>query len=69
MDAAIALSKSLSLPSGRGSVYAWHDNSGCRLVISADESWVSMHRSLPQTFQGYAVIVEEQFNALAHRRG
>lgn len=66
MAAAVALSKALSLPSGKGTVFAWHDNHGDRLIVSADSKWILAHRTVPPSFQGYPVVIEEALNAVAH---
>lgn len=63
--AALALSKSLSLPSEKGSVFAWHDSKGERLVISADTNWVLANRTIPRRFHGYPVVVEDRLHAIA----
>jgi hypothetical protein len=66
VDAAVALAKSLSLPSGRGSVFAWRDAGGDRIVVAADQNWIAAHRSVPATFRGYPVVVSDRFDAVAH---
>lgn len=67
MAAAIALSKFLSLPSNRGSVFSWHDSRGDRLILLVDHEWIATHRDIPQCFQGYQVVIEDQFDAIAHK--
>lgn len=68
VDAAVALAKSLSLPSGKGSVFAWHDAGGDRIVVAADRKWIAAHRTIPAIFRGYPVEVSDRFDAVAHAR-
>jgi hypothetical protein len=65
-EAAVALARSLSLPSGRGTVFAWHDDAGDRLVIAGDRHWLASNRAVPSEFMGFPVVVEEPFRGSAH---
>ncbi len=66
--AAIALAKSISLPSTRGSVFAWNDIDGERIVVAADHKWIMAHRSIPSTFRGFPVSLQEQFSLFANKK-
>ena len=65
--AARSLAKSLALPSVRGSVYAWHDSNGDRIVVAADRSWLEANRTLPATFNGFPVVYEDSIKATSQR--
>ena len=68
LSAARSLAKALALPSTRGSVYAWHDSTGDRIVVSVDRRWLETNRTLPAMFDGFPVVHEDNIGAAAHRR-
>lgn len=68
LSAARSLAKALALPSSRGSVYAWHDAAGDRIVVCADQRWLEESRTLPVSFGGFPVVYEDRLDASAHRR-
>lgn len=57
--AAKELARSISLPSWRGSVFAWLKDDDFVLVVAADPSW-RRAASIPPTFHGYEVLQEDQ---------
>lgn len=68
LSAARSLAKALALPSSRGSVYAWHDANGDRIVVSADRRWLEANRSVPVMFDGFPVVHEDRIDAKAHHK-
>jgi lysophospholipid acyltransferase (LPLAT)-like uncharacterized protein len=64
--AARALAKSVGLPNTRGSIFAWVDEAGARIVVAADKRWLETHRSIPATYHGFRVTVEDPIDAAAH---
>jgi hypothetical protein len=64
--AARAFAKRFALPSSRGSVFVWNDENGVRIVVTADQRWLAEHRNLPATYEGYPVVIEDQWRAVAH---
>lgn len=63
--AARALAVMLSLPSSKGSVFAWRDANGERLVVAGDVQWVLSFREVPAEFCGYPVVLEEPLGGAA----
>jgi hypothetical protein len=61
--AAKALAKDLALPVSRASVFAWCDQAGERIVIAADQRWLKRAGSVPASFRGYRVEVQDELGA------
>ena len=63
LRAAKALAQDLALPASKACVFAWVDTAGERIVIAADPSWIKNAKSLPASFRGYPVEVQEEMGA------
>lgn len=65
--AARRLASELALPPSRGSVFAWFDPAGPKIVIRAERTWLRRHRDIPRTYLGFAVETDEPSDAVAFR--
>lgn len=65
--AARQLASELALPPSRGSVFAWFDPAGAKIVIRAERSWLRRHPEIPNTYLGFTVETDEPSGAVAFR--
>lgn len=66
-SAARRLASELALPPSRGSVFAWCDSAGPRIVVRAEVSWLRRHPDIPRTYLGYSVETDDPSDAIAFR--
>lgn len=64
MRAAMALAKDLPLPRSKATVFAWQDDAGERIVVAIDHKWLDCAKSLPTSFRGYRVEVQDEVGAV-----
>lgn len=64
-DAARGLLKLLALPYGTVSILPWQDQGKMVMRVMIDRSYLN-RASVPTTFEGYEVKIEQRNPALAH---
>lgn len=64
--AAVALAKTLRLPTARATVLTWYDRGEPRIVVCGDRQWLLAHRNIPNSFHGFPVSIEEPLVGTAH---
>lgn len=63
LSAAKALAKDLAFPKCKASVFAWCDQSGERIVVAIDHFGLRQECSIPSSFRGYRVEVQDSLGA------
>ncbi|WP_156478167.1 hypothetical protein [Acetobacter malorum] len=66
LKAARELANILSLPSNKGSIFAWIENGDHCIMIAADKNWITVHKNVPEFYHGFKVIISDPLNGVAY---